>query len=130
DEFGRLQPLRQRVAEAHHHWNSIRTELGMLRQNEAEKMQLLDILKSQVAEIEKANLQPGEDTELEEEKRRLNNVEKLSALSEDSYSLLYENEESTIATLEKAARKVAELAEYEGRFRDYEESIATAQAVL
>ncbi|MFN2392907.1 MAG: DNA repair protein RecN, partial [Pyrinomonadaceae bacterium] len=67
---------------------------------------------------------------MEEEKRRLNNVEKLSALSEDAYALLYENEESTVATLEKAARKILELAEYESTFREYTESLQTAQAVL
>ena len=130
DEFGRLQSLRQRVADLYHHWNAVRTELGMLRQNEAEKLQLLDILKFQVGEIEKANLQPGEDTELDEEKRRLNNVEKLSALSEDSYALFYENEESTITTLERAARKVEELAEYDHRFADYIEGLRSAEAVI
>ena len=130
DEFGRLQPLRQRVADAYHHWNTIRTELGMLQQNEAEKLQLLDILKFQVDEIAKANLKSGEDTELEEEKRRLNNVEKLSALSEDSYALLYDNEESTITTLERAARKVEELAEYDHRFAEYIEGLRSAEAVI
>lgn len=130
DDFAKTRELRKRVAELHHHWSVTKTELGMLEKNEAEKLQLLDILKFQVDEIKKANLRPGEDEELEEEKRRLNNVEKLSALSEDAYSLLYENEESTIATLEKAARKVAELGEYESRFCDYRESVATAQAVL
>ena len=60
DEAGRLDDLRQRGKNAYHHWNTIRTELGMLRQNEAEKLQLLDILRFQVAEIEKANLHIGE----------------------------------------------------------------------
>lgn len=130
DEFGRLDNLRRQVAAVHHHWNTVRTELGMLRQNEAEKLQLLDILKFQVDEIAKANLQPGEDTELEEEKRRLNNVEKLSALSEQSYALLYENAESTIATLERAARKVEELAQYDSHFAGYLESLRSAEAVI
>lgn len=130
DEFADLKDLLQRTAEAHHHWSITKTELGMLQQNEAEKLQMLDILKFQVDEITRAGLQPGEDEELEEEKRRLNNVEKLSALSEDAYSLLYEADESTTATLEKAARKIEELAEYESRFGEYTESIKTARAVL
>jgi len=130
DDYSKTRDLRKLVADAHHRWAVTKTELGMLEKNEAEKLQLLDILKFQVDEIKKAGLRPGEDEELEEEKRRLNNVEKLSALSEDAYSLLYENEESTVATLEKAARKVEELGEYESRFRDYQESVTTAQAVL
>ena len=130
DDYAKTRDLRKLVADAHHRWAVTKTELGMLEKNEAEKLQLLDILKFQVDEIKKAGLRPGEDEELDEEKRRLNNVEKLSALSEDAYSLLYENEESTVATLEKAARKVEELGEYESRFRDYQESVTTAQAVL
>ena len=130
DEFADLKDLRQRTAEAHHHWSVTKTELGMLQQNEAEKLQMLDILRFQVDEITRADLKPGEDEELEEEKRRLNNVEKLSALSEDAYSLLYEADESTTATLEKAARKIEELAEYESKFGEYSEGIKTARAVL
>jgi len=130
DEFGRHQEMVGTVQAAFHHWSSVRTELGMLRQNESEKLQLLDILKFQVDEITKANLQPDEDTELEEEKRRLSNVEKLSALSEESYSLLYEAEESTVSTLERATRKVEELAEYDSRFAEYLDGLQTAQAVV
>ena len=95
----------------------------MLQQNEAEKLQLLDILRFQVQEIEKAGLHHGEDAELEEEKRRLNNVEKLSSLSEESYSLLYEAEESTISTLERAVKRIEELAQYDSRFDEYIESL-------
>jgi DNA repair protein RecN (Recombination protein N) len=130
DEYSRFDGLREETRSAYHHWNSVRTELGMLRQNEAEKLQLLDILKFQVTEISKANLSAGEDIELEEEKRRLNNVEKLSALSEESYTLLYESEESTITTLERAARKVEELVEYDSRFAGYIEGLRSAEAVI
>lgn len=130
DEFADLKELRRKTAEAHHHWSVTKTELGMLEQNEAEKLQMLDILKFQVEEIRRANLQPGEEEELGEEKRRLNNVEKLTGLSEDAYSLLYERDESTTATLEKAARKIEELAEFESKFGEYSEGIKTARAVL
>jgi DNA repair protein RecN len=130
DDYAKAADLKKQVAELHHHWSVTKTEIGMLEKNEAEKLQLLDILKFQVDEIKKVNLTDGEDEELEEEKRRLNNVEKLTALSGDAYLLLYENAESTGATLEKAARKVEELSEYESSFRDYHEGIATAQAVI
>ena len=130
DEAGRLNELRRQVKDAHHHWNSIKTELGMLQQNEAEKLQLLDILRFQVHEIEKADLRHGEDTEIEDEKRRLNNVEKLSTLSEESYSLLYDAEESTISTLERAAKRIEELSGFDNRFAGYIESLRTAEAVI
>ena len=71
DEFAGTATLREVVSEAHRHWTVSKTELGMLRQDEAEKLQLLDILKFQVNEIAAANLKAGEDDELEEERRRL-----------------------------------------------------------
>ena len=130
DEYAELTGLRQRVAEAYRHWSVTRTELGMLSSNEAEKLQMLDILRFQANEIKAASLKPGEDQELEEEKRRLNNVEKLSSLSEDAYALLYENDDATVTTLEKAARCVEQLADFEPTFREYIEGLRTAQAVL
>ena len=130
DVAGQLNEQQERVREAFHHWSTIKTELGMLQQKEAEKLQLLDILRFQVQEIEKAGLRTGEDSELEDEKRRLNNVEKLSSLSEESYSLLYEAQESTVSTLEKAVRKIGELAEYDCRFAGYIEGLRTAEAVV
>jgi DNA repair protein RecN (Recombination protein N) len=87
-------------------------------------------LQFQVDEIGKANLKADEDETLEEEKRRLNNIEKLSTLSDESYLMLYENEEATIATLEKVVKRITELSEYESSFLDYSESLKTTQAVL
>jgi len=130
DEFAQLDNLRNKTAEKFRKLAEIRREIESLREDEAQKLQLLDILQFQVEEIGKAALQTGEDEQLEEEKRRLNNVEKLSSLSEESYLLLYENDEATITTLEKVISRINELAEYESAFAEYGESLATAQAVL
>ncbi|HEX8368606.1 MAG TPA: DNA repair protein RecN [Pyrinomonadaceae bacterium] len=130
DEYANLENLRRSVAGKYSELAAIQRELRNLREDEAQKLQLLDILRFQVEEIGKANLKAGEDDALEEEKRRLNNVEKLSTLSDESYSLLYENEEATVTTLEKAIRRVTELAEYESSFAAYMEGLQTAQAVL
>lgn len=130
DGFAKTGAERQATATAYREWLAIRSELSELKKDEAEKLQLLDILRFQVNEIASANVRPGEDDELDEEKRRLNNVEKLSALSEESYSLLYENEEATITTLDLAGRKIEELSEYEAKFGEYIDSLQTARAVI
>ena len=105
DKFADADALKSKVADAFAGWWSVRAELASIEKDTAEKLQLLDILRFQVGEIKSANLQPGEDTELDEEKRRLNNVEKLTAISGEAFPLLYDNAESTAATLEKAAAK-------------------------
>jgi len=130
DEYARAENLRAKVAEKYREFAAIQKELRHLREDEAQKLQLLDILRFQVEEIGKAALKTGENEALEEEKRRLNNVEKLSTLSDEAYALLYENEEATVTTLEKAIRRVTELAEYESSFAAYMEGLQTAQAVL
>ncbi|MCD9186420.1 MAG: DNA repair protein RecN [Pyrinomonadaceae bacterium] len=130
DEFAKVESLRETVAEKYKKMAAVKREIESLREDEAQKLQLLDILQFQVDEIGKAKLQIGEDDALEEEKRRLNNVEKLSSLSEESYLLLYENEEATLTTLEKVSRRVKDLSEYESQFAEYAESLENAQAVL
>lgn len=130
DEYSGLLATREKVADAYKHWSVTRTELGMLRQNEAEKLQALDILRFQVNEIEKAALRPNEETELEDEKNRLNNIEKLSRLSADAFGHLYENDASTLSGLDKAARDIEELADFEKVFAEHKESLAVVRATL
>ena len=130
DAFAAVNDERALCAERFRSWAGVRKELADLRQDESNKLQLLDILKFQVEEIRRANLKTGEDVELEEEKRKLNNVEKLSGLSDDTYTLLYEQDDATLATLERAVRKVDELAGFDSKFADYREPLETARAVL
>jgi len=130
DNFADNARLLASVADAYTSWAAIKSELASLEKDKSEKLQLLDILRFQVEEIKRVSPQLGEDDSLEEEKRRLNNVEKLSSLSEDAYKLLYDNDESTVSTLELAARKIAELAEFDSAFREYDEGLKSAQAVI
>ena len=130
DEFAGNHKLLEHTANAFNAFSAIKSELAALKKDEAEKLQLVDILKFQVGELERANLKAGEAEELEDEKRRLNNVEKLSALSTEAFALLYENDASTSATFEKATKNVQELAEYDSRFRDHAEAIENARALI
>ncbi len=130
DEYAGLQTQRAIAAEKYRAMTQLRSEIENLRADEAQKLQLLDALQFQVDEIRRVDLQAGEDETLEDEKRRLNNVEKLTALSRDAFALLYENEESILSTLEKAARKIDELTEYESSFREFTEGLQTTKAVL
>ena len=130
DEYAKNAKLRERVAAAFDDWSQAARDLADLQRGESEKLQLLDILRFQVDEIRKADLKAEEESALEEEKRRLSNVEKLNSLSGDALNLLYDADEATVTTLEKALRKIDELAEYDSRFADYKDGLNAAQAVL
>jgi DNA repair protein RecN (Recombination protein N) len=130
DDYAALGDLRREIAEKYRGWQQVLKELAALRSDETQKLQLVDILQFQIDELKKANLQPGEDEELETERRRLMNVEKLSALSDEAYDSLYESSESAISNLAVVAKNVDELTNYDEQFGEYNEQLTSAQAVL
>jgi DNA repair protein RecN (Recombination protein N) len=130
DAFAGLAVLRREVAESYQQWSGIRRELEELQRDEAEKFQLVDILKFQIYELERAQLALGEDSALEEERRRLHNVEKLTLLCAQSYSLIYEDTDAALTRVRLATKQVEELGSYESSFREYLEGLESARAVL
>src|SRR6266542_304955 len=122
--------LRDEVADAYQRFTELNRELDALRQDEAEKFQLVDTLRFQIEELERAQLAIGEDARLEEERRRLSNFEKLTQLSVESYRLIYDDDDAVLARLRRAAKGLAELAEYESSFREYLEGLESARAIL
>jgi DNA repair protein RecN (Recombination protein N) len=130
DAYAGLANLRQEVAATYKRWAALNRELEALGKDKAEKLQLIDILQFQVEELEHARLAPGEDERLEEERRRLNNIEKLSMLSSEALDQTYDESNSAVERTGQVLRRVQELAEYESTFRDYIEGLETAQALL
>lgn len=130
DAYAGLGARRQEVAALYRAWAGLRRELEELRRDESEKLNLIDGLRFQVGELETTGLSAGEDARLEEERRLLNNLEKVSALCADAYDRTYEDNDSTVARLSLLERQIAELSNYESNYRNYAEGISTARAVL
>jgi DNA repair protein RecN (Recombination protein N) len=130
DSFAGVSALKTDVAACHQRWSSLKRELQDLRKQEAEKFQLMDVLGFQIEELERARLIVSEDEQLEEERRRLNSVEKLTTLCAESFGLIYEDSDSAITRIRQAARRVDELAGYQSSFHQYEEGLEAARALL
>lgn len=130
DAFAGLSKLRQEVAAGYKRWAALNRELEALGKDKAEKLQLIDILSFQVDELQRARLVPDEDVRLEEERRRLNNIEKLSTLCAEALDQTYDEQNSAVARAGQILRRVQELAEFESGFREYIEGLETAQALL
>jgi len=130
DSFAGHDTLRAEVAEAYERWSGLQRELAALRKDAAEKFQLADTLQFQIAELERAQLSLGEDERLEEERRRLANVEKLTTLCQSSYSRIYEDDHAALGRLRLTLKEVEELSEYDSGFREYLEGLESARAVL
>lgn len=122
--------MRREVAHSYRAWSKLKEELERLQANDAEKFQLADMLKFQINELERAELAIGEDVTLEEERRRLLNVEKLTLLCAESYALIYEDKEAALTRVGLALKQIEELGDYETSFKDHVEGLEQARSIL
>jgi DNA repair protein RecN (Recombination protein N) len=90
DRYAGLEAERSALAELVQRVRSVRRHLEALRQDERERARRIDLLTYQVQEIHAARLKPGEQEELESERRRLANAEQLAELSSEAVQLLQE----------------------------------------
>lgn len=81
DRFGHLQDTREALAQKVQDWQQVRQQLQQAQTDTQTRMQRLDMLRFQVAEIQDAAIQPGEEDRLQQEQTRLGNAEKLGALA-------------------------------------------------
>jgi DNA repair protein RecN (Recombination protein N) len=130
DSFAGNSALRDEVAAAYVSLKKTQKDLDALNQDEAEKFQLFDTLKYQIAELERSQLTVGEDERLDDERRKLANVEKLTSLSQSSYGRIYEDDASALALVRQSLSELTELSEYESRFGEYLDGLESARALL
>ncbi|MBI5085426.1 MAG: DNA repair protein RecN, partial [Acidobacteria bacterium] len=97
------------VESAYAVWHTAEKELAELNRSEQEKLRLADLWWMQRKEIEALSPAPGEDAQLENEKRVLKNVARLSEAATIAYDALSEAEHSVAAGLGLAVKKLDEL---------------------
>ena len=114
EEYGRL-------------WAAYQETIGERRRLESDvrqQMQMLDLYRFQLEEIEKARLKPGEDESLADERRKLMHAEKLSESVAEAHDLLYGNK--GLAALSKAISLLEEVAAIDPAFRPLAEQLQSA----
>jgi DNA repair protein RecN (Recombination protein N) len=130
DQFAATQDLLEKLAELFGRRRELEREKESLSQNEQDRLRTVDLLSFQVQELERAQLEPGEDARLEEEKRLLANLERIRASAVDAYSQLYEDECSVCSRLAGVARALEDLERYVSVVQPYRDPLASAQATL
>ncbi len=88
DRYAGLNDQAVQVSELVRRVRAVRRELESLRQDERERARRIDLLTYQVEEVGSAKLKPGEEAELDAERRRLANAEQLTSLSNEAAMLL------------------------------------------
>ena len=109
DEFGDAAhaELKARVGAAHKNWRVAARAVAELSRNEQTRVQRLDTLQDQAAEIDKAKLKAGEDDAIAEERARLVNAEGLRLSAALCAGSLWGDEELGALGLARQSLKAA-----------------------
>ena len=116
DDFAGNESLRQAYSEKYAAVDKLRREISRMSMDESEKLRRMETLKYQIEEIEKANLRPGEDDELEARRKLLQNSEKISNGLNDAVENLYGGDDtdgaaSLLSIAERALARVSKFSE-------------------
>ena len=92
DSFGDYSSESQNYYQAWTRWKSARQRHDELTSDQGDAQRQRDFLQFQVDEITAAELKPGEDAELESERRRLGSAERLREICSEVCDILHEGE--------------------------------------
>ena len=125
DAFADNEALRADYGEKYRSVAALRREIEKMTMDESEKLRRMETLKYQIAEIEKAQLEVGEDEALEDRRKLLQNAEKLSDGLQEATQCLYggEDTDGAAALLTQAQRALAKLSRYTDSFAALQEKV-------
>ena len=126
DAFAANEALRGDYTEKYEAVAKLRREIDRMTMDEGEKLRRMETLKYQIKEIEKADLHPGEDEELEERRKLLQNAEKIADGMNDAVENIYGSDESDGAAsmLATAERSLARIAKFSDHISDLHQRVA------
>lgn len=126
DEFADNQKIRQEYTEQYGAVSQLRRQIAAMTMDESEKLRRMETLKYQIAEIEKADLEPGEDDALEERRKLLQNAEKLSNGMDEAVECLYGGYDSDGASglMAQAEHALARLSRFTDSFEPLRQRVA------
>jgi len=130
DEATGARELTAALREAWRAWRAAQRELAELDRAEQERARLADLWSMQRNEIAAAALKPGEDAQLENERRVLRNVARLSESVASAYALLEESEESAASAVGQALKRLEEAARIDATLEPLVETLRPAQIAI
>ncbi|MDQ6660098.1 MAG: DNA repair protein RecN [Chloroflexota bacterium] len=132
DRYAELLPLRTQLTNKVTEWRNARKTLQSLQQNERDQTRHAEFLQFEIEEIEKAELQPGEVEELEQERKVLSSAERLRELCALVYGSIQGSDlggddfKPALDQLREAQRSLNELARLDTNLKEYAENLSEA----
>jgi DNA repair protein RecN (Recombination protein N) len=130
DQFADHQPLLATYQAQYRQLAELNSELLRLEEAERDRQQRLDFLRFQQREIAAAELTPGEDLELEQERKLLQHGEKLSLATAGGYQRLYADDGAVCETLQQVADALDGLVQVDPLLGELAESVRNCQYSL
>ncbi|MBW2063290.1 MAG: DNA repair protein RecN [Deltaproteobacteria bacterium] len=130
DDFGGLSGHRSRLKETFNSYQFLREESRKLEAEIKSGDERQELMRFQKREIEMARLVPGEDRDLEEERRRLRHAEELLQVVNDTYQTLYERDNAVISALVPCLKAVEREAEADRRLAGIKDALSNARIEL
>ncbi len=118
------------VQQAYRAYRELDSRIRKLKANEQERLRQLDLLRFQAEEIDQAELEPGEDEELQQERRRLLNLSQLRQSCAMAYDALYETDSAASVQLKTAIGRLEEIGSFDKSFADCVQNLDTARAIV
>ena len=116
----------EKYVTAYTEYASAKRQLEILREESAQRIRELDMLRFQIDEIEEAQLQPNEDTAVSEELERLDNFEHLQSTISSCYDGIYGGRTPLIDGLNSVTNEMTDLIKYDKEMEEVAELLRSA----
>jgi len=132
DEFGDTDflDLKQSYQTNFDAYRQMRKQLLEIKKNQEEHKARIEMLEFQMAEIESAALQPGEDLKLNQERDKLLNHKNIADTLTNAYTMLDNEEFSSLANVRSAMNDMESLEEYDAEYREISTSLSESYYAL
>jgi len=128
DRFGKLMDSVHTVSERFAEWKELRERADQLKRANQEWSRQRDLWHFQKREIEQAAIVEGEEERLEEEKKLLAHADRIQSRLASCYDLLYDSQNSAVASIGAAQRQLTEVASVDPAVQPLVETLSTAKA--
>ena len=132
DEFGDASffELKEAYQMSFDNYRRMRKQVLDIKKNQQEHKARIEMLEFQMAEIEAANLKAGEDIALNQERDKLLNHKHIADTLTNAYSMLDNEEFSSLANVRSAMNDMESLEEFDPEYREISSSLSESYYVL
>lgn len=133
DIYGKekISPAKEKVRQAYREYSKCKSELNSMTMDEEQRNREAAFLEFEINEIEKADLQNGEDEELERQYRKMSNAK----LIVDSLNLVhnltgYDSKDGAGETVGEALREFSRVTQYDPELSSLAETLTAVDGLL